>query len=762
MSMHRSLPSNAPALPAASARQLEPAADTSSTNAPPAPRRSWGQIVLGPYLRHPRLWSSQQTCFILISTIALCYLVLYHPYWVRGGDSELYLAMARHLARGEGYRYNGQPVSLVPPGWPLLLAGGMSLTSNIALLKLILLGSILLYLGAAFHVLRRYASAGWAAAAVAIVAFCQPTWQLSIWFFSDAPFLAASWLALLLAVQAREVHESGGGGWRLGWRIGALLALLSVCISIRWNGLLWWPVLALALLDTRRLGALSQDGELRLRLWPARWDRMWVAAGLCLITGLCTFLLLRQALKVDPSQIDPRYGTFESGIYDVGSSIGEPTISTLSGGLRSLPQWISVVGWNQVARARTTRDLMFFVAALATISIAWAVLRGLRQRQWLWLGAAAALLPVVLLWPHAIDRYCLPVAPFMALAVLVGTAALHRMLHRSVSRPWLFALLTAVLTLGLWSATRELASRFADSARAMAPEFLAQLAAFTNTLLPYENFDPLSLRLVMLGLLALVVVLAVRNYPRRGQSGEPPAMLPWLIRCTPIWLVAPAALSLLAYNSVVFGMEAWVARDPVNRHEAGAQKPLASIGYFLRMSQRESPQEIAVAPVRALNGVRLETLGPRRKLVWLADHPVIDVPYILAHEPGHDPELHNIHPPFAPNIEPGDDLTQQLIDWLRANNVRWYVVMPMQERFLHLPRFPPFLRQGAALQPPAPDTGWRLYEILPGGPVRRDVGSLPGDVMVVPGLEDGASSPTSPRENARAGYLSAPAFSPAL
>src|SRR5438105_12045866 len=62
---------------------------------------------------------------LVSAVVALLYLLLYNPLWVPGGDSELYLAVARNLALHRGYLFNGQFVSISPPGWPFLLAGAM-------------------------------------------------------------------------------------------------------------------------------------------------------------------------------------------------------------------------------------------------------------------------------------------------------------------------------------------------------------------------------------------------------------------------------------------------------------------------------------------------------------------------------------------------------------------------------------------------------------------------------------------------------------
>lgn len=668
------------------------------------------------YAQHPRHWTARQVFFLTLSAAALVLLGVYHGYWTRGGDSEFYLAAARSLARGEGYRYNGQPVGLVPPGWPLLLAGGMWVTSSIALLKLILLGSILIYLGSAFHVLRRYSDPWWAAAATLAMAVAQPTWQLSMWFFSDAPFLAASWLALLLAMQARETWENGGHGLRLWLRVIAVLALLAAAISMRWAGILWWPMIALAFLDGRPLRLLVPASL--SRGWR-RLDSMWLAALLAGAVAIATFFCLRAALAVDPADIDPRYGAFEATGYDLINQTGEPGLATYRQRVFAGPQWLGVVWWNLAARTRPFREVMFFIAALTVVPLAAAGLAGLARRQWLWLGAAIAWLPVIATWPHAVDRYTMPVAPLLALGTMLGTAWLWRRLREPISSGTVYAALAAGLAALLWSATWLVGSYAWDTLWRLAPSAMAEAFVPVQSALRLPE-GMLSGRgvaiitaLVLCALLAAVTLAAARQRPGEADGRR---RLPVVLRNVPLWLVAPAAIAFALYNATVYAVEVWVSRDPARRHEAGAQKALASIGHYLRINDtRVYPGELAVAPVRATNGVRYETLGPRRKAVFLADRPAVDVPYELSHEPR----------------DGGTELDEELVAWLRQRDVRWYIVMPMQSRFIHFSR-PPW--ESAPEQRRQAD--WRLYEITFAGARRVEVRDQPGEVLVVPGLED--------------------------
>jgi len=51
----------------------------------------------------------------VLSIVAAMFLALENPYWVPGGDSEVYIASARNIALGNGYMFNGQAARIAPP-----------------------------------------------------------------------------------------------------------------------------------------------------------------------------------------------------------------------------------------------------------------------------------------------------------------------------------------------------------------------------------------------------------------------------------------------------------------------------------------------------------------------------------------------------------------------------------------------------------------------------------------------------------------------
>ena len=70
-----------------------------------------------------------RVCWIFSVALAgLIFGLLANQHWVPGGDSELYVATARNLVLHHfsmrGYLFNGQPLTISPPGWPLRAGAG--------------------------------------------------------------------------------------------------------------------------------------------------------------------------------------------------------------------------------------------------------------------------------------------------------------------------------------------------------------------------------------------------------------------------------------------------------------------------------------------------------------------------------------------------------------------------------------------------------------------------------------------------------------
>ena len=404
------------------AESLSTSAQARSTSAEADPVRLWWRV---------KDWLVFGLTMLLLGVL---YGALYHTQWVRGGDSEVYLSIARNLARGEGYTYNGQPVGLVPPLWPVILSGAMWVTDSFAWLKLLMPALMLAYLGSAYWVLRRITGPWLSAITVLLVGGFQSSITLTMWSHSDPAFLALSWAGLLLALQAADRQEAGRRWWPHA--AGAAL-LLCFAVATRWQGILWWPMIAAGVLHKRPIGGLLKD--LASSLGPRRrFEPMLLAAPVSGLLAAGTFFALRLWTQVDLADLDPRYPTFMAGNYNLVNQEDSPNVVTHVRRVLNGPQWLSVLYWNQIGRSKPYSYYGFWLALTTVVPLTIAGLVGLSRRHWLWLGVAGAWLPVMATWPHAIDRYSLPVAPMLVAGTILGTLWLSRGLDaRRPAWPWM-------------------------------------------------------------------------------------------------------------------------------------------------------------------------------------------------------------------------------------------------------------------------------------------------------------------------------------
>ena len=66
---------------------------------------------------------TQGRLIVLFAISALSFCLIVNSSWNATPDSALYLALGESLAAGNGYVFNGEPHTFVPPGFPALLAG---------------------------------------------------------------------------------------------------------------------------------------------------------------------------------------------------------------------------------------------------------------------------------------------------------------------------------------------------------------------------------------------------------------------------------------------------------------------------------------------------------------------------------------------------------------------------------------------------------------------------------------------------------------
>lgn len=227
------------------------------------PRRSWVRTAA---------WVS------LTLVLALSLLSTVHPWYDPTNDGSMYIATARSLAAGEGYRYLGEPFRIRPPGFACLIAP-LFAARGTDFFALNLTVSVWGALGVlAFHFLLRARLGLLLSVLVPLVLWFNPGYQrLCNQVMSDVP----GW-TLLVGCCLLAMHAKGRASSRGALLLGAAIGLTSY---VRSGNLLLVPaVLAAELLaacwgraergawsaHARHAGALVLGATLVLLPWSLR------------------------------------------------------------------------------------------------------------------------------------------------------------------------------------------------------------------------------------------------------------------------------------------------------------------------------------------------------------------------------------------------------------------------------------------------------------------------------------------------------------
>ncbi|HEY0302371.1 MAG TPA: hypothetical protein VGC36_13585, partial [Rhizomicrobium sp.] len=349
-----------------------------------------------------------------VAAVLVGFALLQNPYWVPGGDSELYVAVARNLLLGNGYMFNGTATQIAPPGWPLLLAALMAVSPTFLLLKLVTMLSMTGALAAYWWILRRFARPATASLVILLTAAISHVYSLTFWLHSDALFTLLTALSLLLAVQYRD-------GRRAPWRLAVLCLLGAALPVVRWAGLLNTLLLVAALIDLRT--------PRRTIVVCASVVAVIVASflGTQRLIHRAAPSPLRYANGADVSAMEAIPGDQASPDAGIGRALGSAQ-SGLAARLVGFGTWFSFFLF-QPLRIGSSWPLLWWAAtALGWIIVLFPLATaGLALRQGRWLLPAALLYVAVLgvLWPQANARYLVPIAPLLLLMMLQGAASLR-------------------------------------------------------------------------------------------------------------------------------------------------------------------------------------------------------------------------------------------------------------------------------------------------------------------------------------------------
>ena len=350
------------------------------------------------------------------------YLLLENPYWVPGGDSDFYVAVARSMARHQGFSFNGLPVTISPPGWPWAMAQVMKLSPTFLALKLLTLlcmyGSLLI----AYFVNLRFLPSRLAAWSVILAGLLMPVYSLTYFTHSEGLYCLAAAAALLLALRVRE----GRGG--LAHVVG--LVLLCCCVPlIRWAGLLQiLPVVAVL------LSAVPGTPLVR---------RHWKTAAACFVMLATTWGVAHHFARLSPEQLqqaNDTYGAPSSDADVAEEDIKRPDIAGVKllgaagsgkhgfvveyGGrmLRS-GKWFSWLLWqpSRFMSVSKAADVLVTLVGWGVIGLCgFLAVIELRRGELLWASLVVYCGGLCLGWDNPNSRYLVPVAPLITAGLLVA------------------------------------------------------------------------------------------------------------------------------------------------------------------------------------------------------------------------------------------------------------------------------------------------------------------------------------------------------
>jgi len=354
-------------------------------------------------------------CLALLLILAIFYVALQNGRWAPVSDADFYLAVARNLATGKGFLFNGGPVMISPPGWPLVLAGAMLVSPSFWLLNLMQMAMFLGAVGIFYRVLRRLASPEQAFGVCLLTGLLSSWFRLTYVLDSEGLFCLLTSATLLVAMQIKE-------GRSIIWRLALLLGLTAASVAVRWTGILNGLLAA----------AILVSGDFR-----PRWNRAGISAALAVGLAVGVFFVLREALDEGwfcPSAAQDKGAvTNWNKIYPLGVRGG------LWQAVRNAPQfgaWVTGLLWEPTQLGRglvavkvATSLLGWGLVGVLTLGLAAAW----RQRQWLLPAVLVYGLFLAVIWPNVNPRYLMPVTPLVLLAIWKG---LERLCAVRQSEAW--------------------------------------------------------------------------------------------------------------------------------------------------------------------------------------------------------------------------------------------------------------------------------------------------------------------------------------
>ena len=369
---------------------------------------------------------------ILMSAIAAIYLLMFNPYWVPGGDSELYIAGGRSWATGCGHTFNGQFVSISPPGWPLVMAAAMKISPTFGFLKLITIACMTFTMGFWYWFLLRFTTPKNSAHAHAALLRSSRTFIRCHSGCTAMRLLPVTTAAMVVASRSTKASRMSAGGSRC-WRFcvcGPMRALGRRTAMDRYRRRFARRAGSAKTLANDANGEMKSPNSAPGNGRPSRF-RLRSSRG--------TFAMLRHELATHAAaggrckgrrrhlrRIQQAAEAKTVDIFNGKQSAKLTFTQEMFKRVRESGKWFSWLLWPEfrflggtsVKGMLSSLDAVIgwlLIAALCTV--AW---RNLRQRQWLWLAPLVYCAFLCLNWPNPNARYLVPVLPIILWGIIQG------------------------------------------------------------------------------------------------------------------------------------------------------------------------------------------------------------------------------------------------------------------------------------------------------------------------------------------------------
>lgn len=357
-----------------------------------------------------------------LAILGVAYALLHNDKLVSGPDTSYYISVARNVALGKGYVFNGAVVGRAPPLWPAVLAMGMKVSASFGFLNwlpmIFLLGGMSVW----YWVLRRLADGRWSLTAMVLAGILFFTYTASMQLRTEALFSLVFSLAVLVAMQIAE-------GKRLWWRAAVLIVLCMVMVSVRWAGMAAWVVVGAALVSGKR---------------PIRMSQL-VVASLSLLATIGTFGMTRLVLlnlpqpertwQIEVGKRGPKIPDEDTeGTVKMQTLLSKKGITGTSLSILNSGKWMSSVMWMPMYMG-----IAHNAVGIVTNIIGWGLIllcaltawRDGKVGQWIWVGAFLYCAAMAFRMRVPNPRYLVPVAPLLVLGIMRGLEHL-----RDAQSPW--------------------------------------------------------------------------------------------------------------------------------------------------------------------------------------------------------------------------------------------------------------------------------------------------------------------------------------